>query len=108
MDSWVGSRPAWPGRQQFECYTQSDVHNGLSGEENRLLARTPHIEQAVTLVMQGLRRLRNGFSWGRDGARRGRDDPARRRAENTRYGSRITNSAPGRNRGAIGARWGAR
>lgn len=60
VDSWVGSRPAWPGRQQFKCYTQSDLHNGLSGEENRLLARTPHIEQAVTLVMRGLRRLRNG------------------------------------------------
>lgn len=60
VDSWVGSRSVWPGRQQFKHYTQTDLHNGLSGEENQLLARTPHIEQAVTLVMQGLRRLRNG------------------------------------------------
>ena len=60
VDSWVGSRSAWPGRQQFKRYTQTDLHNGLSGEENQLLARTPHLEQAVTLVMRGLRRLHNG------------------------------------------------
>ena len=60
VDSWGGSRSAWPGRQQFKRFTQTDLHNGLSGEENQLLARTPHIEQAVTLVMQGLRRLHNG------------------------------------------------
>ena len=60
VDSWVGSRSAWPGRQQFKRYKQTDLHNGLSGEENQLLARIPHIEQAVTLVMQGLRRLHNG------------------------------------------------
>ena len=60
VDSWVGSRSAWPGRQQFKRYTQTNLHNGLSSEENQLLARTPHLEQAVTLVMQGLRRLHNG------------------------------------------------
>ena len=60
VDSWGGSRSVWPDRQQFKRFTQTDLHNGLSGEENQLLARTPHIEKAVTLVMQGLRRLHNG------------------------------------------------
>lgn len=59
VDTWAGSRPPWPGRKQFKRYTQDDMHNGLSLEENQVLARTPHLDQAVTLVMQGLRRLRN-------------------------------------------------
>lgn len=63
-DPWVGSRPAWPSRQQFTRYTGDDLHNGLSMEENHVLARTPHLDQAVTLVMQGLRRLRNGRTRG--------------------------------------------
>ena len=60
VDTWAGSRPAWPGRQQFKRYTQNNLHNGLSSEENQVLARTPHLNQAVTLVMQGLRQLHNG------------------------------------------------
>ena len=60
VDTWTGSRSGWPGRQHFKRYTQNDLHNGLSSEENQVLARTPHLDQAVTLVMQGLRRLRNG------------------------------------------------
>ena len=60
VDTWAGSRPPWPGRKQFKRYTQKDLHNGLSSKENQVLARTPHLDQAVTLVMQGLRRLHNG------------------------------------------------
>ena len=60
VDAWAGSRPAWPGRQRFECYGPDNLHNGLSAKENRVLAHTPHIDQAVTLVMQGLHRLRRG------------------------------------------------
>ena len=69
VDTWAGSRPPWPGRKQFKRYTQDDLHNGLSTEENQVLACTPHLDQAVTLVMQGLRRLRNG---------RTRDDSVRK------------------------------
>ena len=65
VNPWVGSRPAWPSRQQFTRYTGDDLRNGLSMEENHVLARTPHLDQAVTLVMQGLRRLRNGRTRGR-------------------------------------------
>ena len=60
VDVWAGSRPAWLGRLRFEKYGPGSLQNGLSTEENRVLARTPHINQAVTLVMRGLRRLRGG------------------------------------------------
>lgn len=60
VNTWAGSRPVWPGRQQFERYTQDDLHNGLSLEENQVLAHTPHIDQAVVLVRRGLHRLYNG------------------------------------------------
>lgn len=61
VDAWAGSRAAWPGRQSFERYGPDNLHNGLSPEENQVLARSPHIEQAVSLVMLGLRRLRDGL-----------------------------------------------
>lgn len=57
VDPWAGSRSDWDGRPSFEQYEPSDLHNGLSDEENAVLARTPHMQQAVTLVSQGLRRI---------------------------------------------------
>ena len=62
VDAWVGSRLAWPGRWRFERYAPNELQNGLSVEENQALARTPYIDQAVTLVLQGLHRLRNGIT----------------------------------------------
>ena len=64
VDAWAGSRPAWPGRQRFKRYGPDNLHNGLSPEENQVLARSPHIEQAVSLVMLGLHRLRDGLHYG--------------------------------------------
>ena len=58
-DRWAGSRPNWSGRPCFEGYSPEDLRNGLSEEENAVLARTPHIDQAVTLVSRGLRRILN-------------------------------------------------
>lgn len=58
VDAWAASRPAWPGRRRFECYTADSLHNGLSCEENVALAQTRYINQAVILIMRGLRRLR--------------------------------------------------
>ena len=71
VDAWAGFRTDWPSRQQFESYGPDSLHNGLSTEENRILARTPHIDQAVTLVMRGLHRLRGGVhdSPGQEGGR---------------------------------------
>lgn len=54
IPSWSGSRPAWPGRSEFEVYTAPDLNNGLTDEENATLARTPHVDQAVTLILRGL------------------------------------------------------
>lgn len=57
VDSWAGSRAAWNGRPGFARYSPNDLHNGLSDEENAVLARTPHIDQAVTLVSRGLKQI---------------------------------------------------
>ncbi|MXZ08590.1 MAG: hypothetical protein F4Y79_04025 [Gemmatimonadetes bacterium] len=56
---WAGSRPNWEGRAYFKDFSPSDLHNGLSDEDNAILARTPHIQQAVTLVSRGLRQILN-------------------------------------------------
>lgn len=56
--SW--SRPDWPGRDHFKQFSSKDLHNGLTEDENRTLARTPHIDQATALILRGvLRLLRN-------------------------------------------------
>lgn len=57
VDRWAGSRDEWTGREHFQIYSPDDVHNGLTNEENLALARTPHIQKAVTLVSRGLRRI---------------------------------------------------
>lgn len=54
---WAASRPPWPGRREFEAFTAPDLNNGLTTEENATLARTPHVDQAVTLILRGLLRL---------------------------------------------------
>ena len=56
-ECWAGSRDEWDGRPCFRKYSPDDLHNGLSREENAVLARTPHIQEAVTLVSRGLRRI---------------------------------------------------
>ena len=58
VDPWAGSRSTWEGRELFSGYTDSDLNNGLTSVENRELAGTQHVDQAITLVMIGLRRLR--------------------------------------------------
>ena len=58
VDPWAGSRSAWAGRELFSGYTDGDLNNGLTSVENRQLAGTQHVGQAITLVMMGLQRLR--------------------------------------------------
>ena len=59
VERWAGSRGEdWSGRPRFKHYSLGDLHNGLSDEANAVLARTPHIDQAVALVMGGLNQLR--------------------------------------------------
>ena len=57
VGTWAGSRSAWPGRQELERYRHHDLRNGLSLDENRILAATPHVDRVVTLVLRGLHRL---------------------------------------------------
>ena len=59
VEHWAGSRSDWNGRPCFESYSPRDLHNGLSAEDNAILARTPHIHQAVTLISHGLWRIFN-------------------------------------------------
>jgi hypothetical protein len=48
-----GSR-TWPGREKFRPFTEANLSNGLSQDENRILASTPHIDQAIVLILKGL------------------------------------------------------
>lgn len=56
VEPWSGSCQEWHGRADFEKYSASDLHNGLSDEENAILARANYMEQAATLVCRGLRK----------------------------------------------------
>ena len=58
VERWAGSRGDWSGRPDFGRYSPADLHNGLSDEDNAVLARTPHLDQAVALVTHGLNQLR--------------------------------------------------
>lgn len=51
---WTASRPHWPGRDAFESFSPTNLNNGLSLEQNVTLARTPHVDQAIILILQGL------------------------------------------------------
>lgn len=55
--SKVDKTSAWAGRVNFEKFTVDDLNNGLDLEENQVLAQTPFVDQAVALVLHGLRQL---------------------------------------------------
>lgn len=57
VEPWAASRPEWPGRDGLKGFRVDSLCNGLSPQENTVLARTPHIDQAVALVLRGLFRL---------------------------------------------------
>ena len=50
----AASQSTWPGRAEFERFSAADLKNGLSIQENQLLAVTPHVDQAVMLILRGL------------------------------------------------------
>ena len=64
LDGWSGSRPDWPGREHFRHHLHGGLNNGLSPEENGLLAHTSYIDQAISLIVRGLNRLCDGGSGG--------------------------------------------
>ena len=47
---------SWNENETFSRFTPDDLCNGLSREENAVLAGTPHIDQMMDLVSWGLRR----------------------------------------------------
>ncbi|MGB8315871.1 MAG: hypothetical protein WCE69_15440 [Aestuariivirga sp.] len=54
--AWKTSSRLWSGRKSFEAFGSRDLNNGLTAEENVILAQTIHIDQAVTLILRGLLR----------------------------------------------------
>lgn len=49
--------PAWPGADAFRPFDGLALRNGLTVEENAVLVRTVHVDEAVALVLRGLLRL---------------------------------------------------
>ena len=56
---WQGSRERWPGSSSFDGYGPESLRNGLSYEENQVLATTPYVDQWLPLILRGLRLLRD-------------------------------------------------
>mgnify|MGYP003625366747 CR=1 FL=1 len=46
-------------QKDFLDFNESNLNNGLLDEENRQLAMTPHVDQAIILILRGLLRLLN-------------------------------------------------
>lgn len=57
VQPWTVARPVWPGRDKFQAFTATDLNNGLTVEQSATLAHTPHVDQAITLILTGLLRL---------------------------------------------------
>ena len=51
---WAAARRVWQGRAAFEAFSATDLNNGLTPQENATLARTPHVDQAIILILRGL------------------------------------------------------
>ena len=56
------ARPPWPGQAEFLNFKTDSLNNGLSLDENAILTRTVHIDQAITLILRGLFRHFGGGS----------------------------------------------
>ena len=48
------SQHIWTGLEEFKSFSGADLNNGLSTKENATLATTPHIDQAIVLILRGL------------------------------------------------------
>ena len=47
----------WPAKKAFDSFSSADLNNGLTVEDNATLAVTPHIDQAIILILRGLRKV---------------------------------------------------
>ena len=59
IDQKMSNRRAWEGRNEFDVFSVASLNNGLSLEDNSTLATTPHIDQAIVLILRGLSRVRD-------------------------------------------------
>ena len=48
------NRRVWDGLKAFDRFSAADLKNGLTLEDNSTLATTPHIDQAIVLILRGL------------------------------------------------------
>jgi hypothetical protein len=53
-DPWASLNRVWPERSAFAQFGPGNLNNGLTEAENRILAKTPHIDQAIILILRGL------------------------------------------------------
>ncbi|MBW0238369.1 hypothetical protein [Pseudomonas sp. D1HM] len=53
----ITSNPVWAHCDEFAAFTVANLNNGLTSEENATLASTPHVDQAITLILRGLMQL---------------------------------------------------
>lgn len=60
IEPWSSPRTNWHGWDMFSGFSVVNLNNGLTPDENALLAKTPHIDQAIALVIRGLVRLNPG------------------------------------------------
>lgn len=51
-----GQAPTWQGLSAFSGFSSQNLNNGLDDAENAILARTPHVDQAIVLILRGLSR----------------------------------------------------
>lgn len=49
--------PMWSGHKEFTIFSVANLNNGLTDIENATLAYTPHIDQAIILILRGMVRL---------------------------------------------------
>jgi hypothetical protein len=59
MSEQSTSPRSWPFREYFNLFTVESLRNGLTAKENIALAKTVHIDQAITLILRGLLRIQN-------------------------------------------------
>ena len=47
----------WQGREAFDGISVAGLNNGLTFEDNATLACTPHIDQAIVLILRGMLKI---------------------------------------------------
>ena len=54
VEQQMSDRRVWEGREALDSFSAADLNNGLSVEDNSTLATTPHIDQAIVMILRGL------------------------------------------------------